>query len=288
MSVASYPTAWELITPKIAAMYLTFNTNNRQKNPRSIAAYTRAMLRGEWKANGDAIRFDVNGALLNGQHTLEAIIRSGTTQLCLVVRGLPNDVFPTIDGGGKRSSGDVLGLAGFKNRNSLSSVIGLLWAYETYRSNQVPPERRLTGIQYEQVAKAIPEISETVNQHCSQTKNRFMNMSVGAMLNFAIRHVPESKKFWSIATGDEPATKKNPAFAIRERWVSERGAIRKTQPRILEALTIKAWNLFLLGREVGTLKLAPEESFPCITGYGDEISATFPEWLETSDFSRDD
>ena len=83
----------EKITPKIATDYLKQNTNNyRRLNRRVVERYANDMKSGLWEMNGEAIVFDENGLLKNGQHRLAAIAVSGVTVETLVVRGVSEDV----------------------------------------------------------------------------------------------------------------------------------------------------------------------------------------------------
>lgn len=72
--------------------------------------YARQMREGLWHFNAETIKFDVNGNLLDGQHRLMAIVKSGCAISCLVVRNLPSEVFSTIDRGTIRSYGDVFSI----------------------------------------------------------------------------------------------------------------------------------------------------------------------------------
>jgi hypothetical protein len=279
---SGFPTSWEMIDPELATLYLERNTDNRRLDPRTVIAYAEAMRRGEWHPNGDTIRFSENDVLLNGQHTLTAIIQSGIPQLCLVVRGLPPEVFKTIDKQKRRTDAHDLSKCGFKHTSTLTSVIRLLWCYETYRAPEAPPERRLTSEQIIRIARAIPEISDCVNEHeasCSH-RSRILPPKIGSSLWFMTRGVPVKRaEFFSILRADAPATKRNPAFALRERFSAERGQTKRTSSRLALALAFKAWNLFHDGRDVGTLKMAENEAFPLLKGYGDDLTATFPEWM---------
>ena len=82
------------ITPKVAEEMLEKNTNNyRNISMSKVHMYARKMMMGFWQENGEAIQFDKNGKLLNGQHRLRAIIESNTTQRMLVVYDVDADVF---------------------------------------------------------------------------------------------------------------------------------------------------------------------------------------------------
>ena len=79
----------EKITPTMAKLWLEANTNNfRHVTPQRVAAYTAAMANGDWDLTGESIIFHADGTLLNGQHRLAAVVRSGATIESVVVRGV--------------------------------------------------------------------------------------------------------------------------------------------------------------------------------------------------------
>ncbi|MCJ8601074.1 hypothetical protein MWH03_00570 [Klebsiella pneumoniae] len=100
------------ITPEIAAEMLEHNVKNRPLSPSRIAMHAAAMKAGEWALNGEAIKFDVTGRLMDGQHRLKAVIQSNVAIQTAVIRGLPPQSINTLDTGKNRSAADVLALSG--------------------------------------------------------------------------------------------------------------------------------------------------------------------------------
>lgn len=83
----------EMITPQIAEEYLKHNTNNyRFLSREKVCNYAEDMKRGLWKANGESIVFDTDGTLKDGQHRLNAIVKSGIPCQILVVRGIEDNI----------------------------------------------------------------------------------------------------------------------------------------------------------------------------------------------------
>ena len=113
----------EFITPAIAEEYLKKNTDNRPLSNNTVNKYVREIENGEWKRNGESISFSEDGVLLNGQHRLHAIIKSGHTIETVVVRGCDNDSFTTCDGGKARSNADVFAIAHIKHYKLVASVV---------------------------------------------------------------------------------------------------------------------------------------------------------------------
>lgn len=114
------------VTPKMAATWLGDMIQNRPLSRLSVKKYANDMLTGEWAINGETIKFDAKGRLIDGQHRLRACIESGTTFKTYVVRGLEADkAIHSIDSGKSRTKGDFLQFHGFKNANSLAAAAGV-------------------------------------------------------------------------------------------------------------------------------------------------------------------
>ena len=75
----------EYITPKTAEKYLEQNTNNyRRMNRNKVSIYARDMKNGSWQTNGEAIKFNKRGELVDGQHRLKAIMEADVPVKMLV------------------------------------------------------------------------------------------------------------------------------------------------------------------------------------------------------------
>lgn len=113
----------KLITPTYANYLLTLNSKNRKVNDRRVNRYASEMMQGLWKFNGDAIRISKSGVILDGQHRLMACVKSGVSFNSVVINGLDDSVFDTIDIGKIRSTGDVFYIKGVKSASQKSSII---------------------------------------------------------------------------------------------------------------------------------------------------------------------
>lgn len=68
----------ETITPEIAKTMLGENVNNRRISRDNVNLFAREIRNGEWRFNGEAIKFGKDGRLLDGQHRLLAVIAALT------------------------------------------------------------------------------------------------------------------------------------------------------------------------------------------------------------------
>lgn len=123
-SLAAPSVKWQLVTigPELAQEWLDNYTRklNRNLSSNTVNRFARDMRRGKWIFNGEPLQFDTDGQLMNGQHRLNAVVNSETTQQFLIVTGLPEEAHEGMDSGKPRSPGDVLTLSGWRDGNALA------------------------------------------------------------------------------------------------------------------------------------------------------------------------
>lgn len=113
---------YAVITPDMARKFLETNSRNRNIYQPIIERYAEKMRAGKWQFTADAIRFDRNGILIDGQHRLLACIAANTPFSALIIRNLDPDIMEVIDSGKKRTSGDALHMIGIPSSNNVASV----------------------------------------------------------------------------------------------------------------------------------------------------------------------
>lgn len=118
-----------MIDPDTAARWLAHNAANRNVRNSQVSKYASDMAAGRWHLTGSPIQFAVDGRLLDGQHRLHAVIKSGMTVPMFVVRGLPTTAQAFMDTGAKRTVADQLGIAGYQHSSVLAAGarLALLW-----------------------------------------------------------------------------------------------------------------------------------------------------------------
>lgn len=75
------------VNPSLAEEWLKTNTFNRLVSKGSVERYARDMASGNWRLNHQGIAFDSEGVLVDGQHRLFAVIKSGVTVEMMVTFG---------------------------------------------------------------------------------------------------------------------------------------------------------------------------------------------------------
>jgi hypothetical protein len=118
------------ITPKLAEQFLSKNCNNRPVSKANIKYLVKQINAGNWMFDGASIKIDKYGNLIDGQHRLEAIIKSGKSLVLLVLNGFNSSVFTVLDTGRKRTGSDVLSINGAENATVVASSIRLINQFE--------------------------------------------------------------------------------------------------------------------------------------------------------------
>lgn len=100
------------ITPALAEKWLAKNLSNRNVRDAQVAVLARDIRDGHWRQTGEAIKFDWDGRLIDGQHRLHAVIAAQKAVRMLVVTGLDPASQKVLDTGAKRTAGDALRMSG--------------------------------------------------------------------------------------------------------------------------------------------------------------------------------
>lgn len=265
-AVAKPTVAIEKLTPDKAKEYLARNTRNRPIRERRVNQLVEAIQRGEWHLNNDAIAFDDKGVLLNGQHRLAAVIQSGTPVDVMVIWGAEPKSQLTMDMGVKRNLADELRIEGYPNHLALAATINVKWRLEhdVVRNTSMRP----SVFQGLELLAKYPDLTEAV-RWCVNRYTHRLHGSVGVMAvcyhEFMSRDADAASVFFESLTEGTNLVPGSPILLLRR--ILETGSI---SPVMQFALTIKAWNAYIDGKQLSHLVWRPvgktPESFPAIEG----------------------
>lgn len=265
------------VTPKEAKKWLEDNDNNRKLSARIVSRYAAEMAAGTWEANGETLKFDQDWKLLDGQHRLAAIVESGKTQEMLLAINVSRDAFKTIDTGRRRSSGDVLGIAGFKNRALTAGIVNLLLRYADYVAGEsavvVGKKYRSSQSILEYAEKHATLLEKAVSASIS-TGRLLYHSAAGAayvvIVNSQRGSTAAADSFFEGLSKGEDLHAGDPVLALRQRCLAlkcptnSHGAMTRPQEYQF-ALILKAFQAYSKGRSMTTVKFAPErEAFPIL------------------------
>lgn len=261
------------ITPTLARRILDAEVqpNWRALRPTVVARYAVDMANGRWRDTGEALKFDEEGHLLDGQHRLQACIKAGVSFPALIVRGVQGEAVEAMDMGLKRTLADFLKREGEHDVIRLAGTIGLAWKWET--SHLLDGVRPGPG---EAVAwyRRHPEIVQA-----SVTARQYTDLgivpSTGGVFTWRATQLEpdEEMLFRHALISGEKMERGHPVLLLRN-WLTV-GTGREKRWRADAAVThlammIKAWNAVMTGEWPKALRYGStgmvREVFPLMVG----------------------
>lgn len=222
------------------------------------------MNRGEWQYNGDTIRLSKSGRLLDGQHRLAAIERSGIPQRYTIVDGLEDESFTTIDVGKARTVGDMLYIAGEKNTNSLAAVAKMNLIFLAIGKPQHEAHGKTpTHTEIVAHAEANHIMQDSVNFTAGNAwLKRYMGPSVSGFCHYRFRLDNENvcNYFFSDLISGEFSYKDSPVKYMRDFLLEESNASAKTTKIKRIAMMFHAYKAFRESRPVRLIRLPKDQN----------------------------
>jgi hypothetical protein len=258
----------ETITPDIAAKMLETNVHNRAFSSALSMRYARDMSEGRWRLNGEPIIFAKTNKLLDGQHRLYGVLESGVSIESLVVRGVDEDAFATINTGSTRRGKDVLSIV--KGVNPLVAAATCKFCLRHSHNPDLLVQTAAIATNDEILAfyagnKQQIDIGTEIG--CRLKLKRLVPPTVCAFLvvqTFSTAREKMEKFLGSLETG-EGLEGSSPVYVLRERLLREKDKQARLRTEYILALVIKAWNAYINNRPLLKLFFGPDkESFPTI------------------------
>lgn len=243
--------SFETVTPEIAKAWLAAgNRKNRKISEPACRRLAGAILRGEWMDTTDAIGLAVDGAIVNGQHRLSAIIIADTSVSCLVVRNVNPEIIKVIDQGAGRTFAQWLAMDGLYSSHAaiaagVSRLYDILNNYEERRSSEFSPTTpqlidlfdKHPGVE-QSVEPARAVVNKLGMQPNSLTAQHYLMASVHPEL--------ATEFFIKLETG-LGLEDGSPIYVAREMLIAESHKVDQVSGRMKVAWVVNAWELFRRG-----------------------------------------
>ena len=256
------------IGPDQAKALLSSNIKNRDLSQSFVNRYAADMLNHNWSDDVSMIRVDEEGNLQDGQHRLEAVVQSGTTQSFVVAENCPVEDFKKLDLGRGRTSRDALTVLGYKRPRIMSGAIRLvsLWnrgklteSTVKYQTESGTPNvnshlsKADTIIQAIEYAKKHPMVNPLIESACGFQKSfRIVPASVFGAFLFKANELGDTttdfaKEFLAefVDCNGKPGTATHSLFTKLVQQSKQN--INYGLPNRL-ALFVVAWNAWIKGK----------------------------------------
>lgn len=247
------------ITPDVAAEMLKNNPSNRPISSSAVKRYAREMRNEKWVFNGEPIIISDEGTLIDGQHRLNAIIDSGTTQMMVVITGIEKKAFTTIDIGKKRSGADALSTFDkeyAKNAGVIAAAINTIMEFkggDTWTDQRSARGSHKDTIEFMTKNKGLMRSVDFVGSLNGARKLIPYSCLSALHYLFSKKDVSQAEEFFHKLNTGENLAKNDPVLLLRSRLIQMRhnGGIFRT--REVLPYIVKAWELLRQNKEVERL-----------------------------------
>jgi len=262
-------TSVKTVTPACAARLMIHNKMNRPLNRITVEDYKAQMLKGRWQLNGEPIIISDDGTLLDGQHRLTAVMESGCTVQMVIVEGVPQENFVTIDTGRTRTAADVFNIEDINNATSLAAIITAYFRLIKQDGSSTSKDNlrrlRLSKAELLEFYKKNSILLQDIYKFASKCHNKLSLMrttEIGSLylyLHKELNH-PEEKieSFFNELVGILPVTN-NTIQLLRDSYLKNllgKLALTSSQKK---AYLIKTWNSYVKGKELKVLNYNKEK-----------------------------
>jgi len=215
------------------------------------------MANGRWLQNGETIKFDESGKLLDGQKRLHAVIKADVRIPFLVVRGLKSESQATMDIGQIRTVGNQLKIMGIGNCDAMAGAGVSLWRYENHPdkvwgSNLRPSKPEQIDFVQQNLDLLQPAVILAGEAYRT---NRIRISSYGPVAVLAVKtgYAQEFANFHDGFVSGAGLRQGDSRLALRSRVLNFAGDRGHWDTQQLLAVTIKAFNSYLRQADVKKL-----------------------------------
>lgn len=210
-SVATGPNGetaeYVFVTPELAAGWLQLNVEkNRNVKKSRINGYVRDIQSHNWVLTGEAIKFDLDGRLIDGQNRCHAIVTAGQGAWVLVVRGISQEALIVLDSGSARNAGDMLVITGLADKADAKDVgaiarLHVAWSAGDVKhaGSHIGGSAQLTKTELAEAVMNIPNI-EFAARH-ARGMYRYLRLPVSALgvafLEFSAIDMDDTAEFFN-------------------------------------------------------------------------------------------
>lgn len=266
-------TAIETITPAMAAEYLLKNTRNRRVTQSRVNRLAVEMTSGCWRINGDSIRFDSNGDLLDGQHRLMAVTVAGVPITTMVIRGLDPEVFSTVDTGKQRCGADALSIIGVSNGSWVAGALRMVsssrlrkdWNGASH-SKTNPTNAQILALyhEHEEIVLSVERMQK--NDTREVRKLLTPTAAVFAHYWFSTIDADDAETFFQMLEYRANMDKDHPMMLLHKKLTllqnREHGGKSRESKTVALALCFKTWNALRDKKQIKVLSYNQGQKFP--------------------------
>lgn len=257
------------VTPDAARELLELNVRNRPLSEQRVNQYERMMKRGQWHDAVADVCVDDLGVLTNGQHCLQAVVKSGKTVVVTLKTGLPAQSQDTMDAHRARRVSDQLQIEGFSYATTVSgaAVAIMRWRNEGKLPSLTGGGQasfwkidRLQHLEYCRDHRVELEANAALAKSRSQRSGLLTPVQIAVLQVMFADAAPEHAAAWAEQMFDATDAASQPVSAYRHKLTQLKGTAKEWSPALKYAFAVKSFNAFMARKQLKLFKVGPNET----------------------------
>lgn len=242
------PPSMELkdITPEYADELLAkLHHNFRTVRWSTVDAYARDMKKGKWRVTGESVKISPTGELVDGQHRLRAVVKSGRTVKMFVAHGIDADAEKVLDTGVRRSTADMLMMEGYKNAIHVAGAARLAMLFKTGDVGESKRRSiRITNAEVMEFLDVNPDLMDAVTMGVHYRRTIDLPPSTLSVMWWILVQVDSDacEEFFASLANHTTNGEGDPRNALIQRLTSARRINERISQEAQISLTFRAWN----------------------------------------------
>lgn len=242
-----------IVGPVEARELLSLNEGNRPVSQNNVDWISSELLAGKYKNTGDTIKICTNGKLIDGQHRLLAIVKTGKAIELNFAIGVDPDSFAVIDTGRKRTPSDIIALSGFSNPNELSAAARFIMMI---KRNKLFARPTISNADILEFVTACPQIQEFI-PFVKKGNKKFRMISNSAAIAlyfiFSEKHPHSADDFFTQYWNGNDLEDTSPIKQLRDKFIRDSINKSRLSPEIKMVFVAACFKMYLEGRKIKRL-----------------------------------
>jgi hypothetical protein len=220
------------------------------------------MLNRNWRVTGEALKFDPEGKLLDGQHRLAAVLDAAETDPSitvpmLVVRGVPREAQDVMDTNSRRTGADQFKIKGYANYAALAAATkwSIIWERGALYTDR--DSRAVTHSDQLEFVQANPRLEEITALAAS--KSKFIYMPLGFIITswWVLDRIDEEQAQWFFARLADGVNlpDMHPIHALKASLITLRLQKSHMSPDVYLSMVMRTWNAIREGKTMQRMQI---------------------------------
>jgi hypothetical protein len=256
-----------VITPEIAEQYLSAVAENHRTNAKSFNRLVTDMRNDNFLFTSDTLKVSTAQVLIDGAARLAAVIKSGKTVTMMLATGVNPGARHVVDTGKTFTLKNSLELNGVKHAGSVAAALTAIQAWE--RGDHLAEPDLFRGVTTNLTSLAFLDANPEVQQiaiEAAKLAAKIPTLTTKQLSAYiwAFDKLDRNARtvFFAKLVSGESIGADDPLYLLREILIRNESSLQKLSGRTVDALTIKAWNVYRAGHLTKTLTFVGGGSRP--------------------------